>query len=248
MKTTIFNASFLHPFTCIVAGPSGSGKTTFVKELLLNKTGLIDIGDFTHVTIYIGTRLEDNSILQELQKALPDIVSVVECGQLYDGDPKEFDLKFASDFVFAAKKQGPKGCVVFDDMMQELSRANLLTDLFSKHSSHLNLSVIHITQNLFFRGKQPQEHRTLYTNTHHLVLFKFPLDNSVFGIIAKRLSTSGSKNYRATVNLMEEVAEEFRYIVVNGGFSRSKLLRFTSDIFSSYPFIYQRQFALKDDI
>ena len=240
----IVNASFKHPFTCLVAGPSGSGKTTFVKELLLNKNHLVDIGDFQYITIYIGTTLSENPIFQQLKQALPDKVSVVECRELYEGDLKEFDSKFAQDFVLASKNQGPGGCVVFDDLMQELSRANLLTDLFSKHSSHLGLSVIHITQNLFFRGKQPQEHRTLYTNTHRLVLFKFPLDNSVFGIIAKRLSPSGSKNYQGTLNLMEQVAEKYRYIVINGGFSRSKHLRFTSDIFSTVPFFYQRQFAL----
>lgn len=237
------NASFQHPFTCLVAGPSGSGKTTFVKELLLNKNSLIDIGDFSHITIYIGTRLDDNVIFQQLKQSLPETVSVVECKELYDGDVKEFESNFAQDFVQAARRQGPGGCVVFDDLMQELSRANLLTDLFSKHSSHLGLSVIHITQNLFFRGKQPQEHRTLYTNTHHLVLFKFPLDNTVFAVIAKRL---GAGNYNQTLKMMEQVADKYRYVIINGGFSRSKRLRFTSDIFGSTPFFYQRQFALND--
>lgn len=240
------NASFKHPFTCLVAGPSGSGKTTFVEQLLLNKNFLVDRGEFEYITIYIGTTLSENPIFQHLKQALPEKVTIVECRSLYEGDSKEFDLNFARDFVSASTKQGPGGCVVFDDLMQELSRANLLTDLFSKHSSHLGLSVIHITQNLFFRGKQPQEHRTLYTNTHHLVLFKFPLDNSVFAVIAKRLSSSGSRKYQQTLSLMEYVAEKYRYIVINGGFSRSKLLRFTSDIFSTTPFFYQRQFALSD--
>lgn len=239
------DASFHHPFTCIVAGPSGSGKTTFVGELLLNKNGIINLPQFSHITVYIGTRLEDNTILQQLQAALPSTV-IVECGELFDGNSKEFDNKFADSFVASAKERGPGGCVVFDDLMQELSRANILTDLFSKHSSHLDLSVIHITQNLFFRGKQPQEHRTLYTNTHHLVLFKLPLDNTVFSTIAKRLSPVGSKKYRATLHMMEEVAENYRYIVINGGFNRPKTVKFTSDIFCSDPVVLQRCFTQND--
>lgn len=238
------NASFKHPFTCIVAGPSGCGKTTFVSELLLNKTQLIDKEEFNFITIFIGTRLEDNIIFSALKSALPDKISIVECHLLYNGERKEFEDRFAENFVSTVKEQGQGGCVVFDDMMQDLSRANLLTDLFSKHSSHLDLSVIHITQNLFFRGKQPQEHRTLYTNTHHLVLFKLPLDNSVFATIARRLTSStNSTKYKSILLLMEEVAEKYRYVIINGGFNRSKKIKFTSDIFNSSPVNFQRCFT-----
>jgi hypothetical protein len=240
---SVVNASFVHPFTCVVSGPSGSGKTTFVDKLLRSRHGLIDT-KFKYITIYLGTSAEENPIFLEFQKDNPDIVSIVEISKLYNGNKKEFEAKFAEDFLHATKEQGPGGCVIFDDLMQQLANANIISDLFSKHSSHLGISVFHITQNIFFKGKQPQEHRTLYNNTHHLVLFRQSLDQTVFRIVAGRLGLGGKKTAKI-LDMMNEVAKEGRYIVLSGAFKRDPEIRFTSDIFNENPFPFQRCFKLE---
>ena len=84
---------------------------------------------------------------------------------------------FCSEFDHFVKDKAnkkKKGCVIFDDLMSELSECGLLLDLFSKYSSHYDLTTIHITQNIFFKagGKHGSDHVTIYRNTHVLVLFK----------------------------------------------------------------------------
>jgi KaiC/GvpD/RAD55 family RecA-like ATPase len=242
----IVNASFHHPFTCIVSGPSGSGKTTFVKNLLLFPPhhGLVDTV-FSHISIFIGTDLEDSKLFQEVQtKFSQDVVRIVEVKKLYGGDSQLFAARFAEDFVSEMKQLGPNGCVVFDDLMHELSTANVLADLFSKHSAHLDISVLHMTQNIFNESKKRSEHRTVYMNSHHLVLFKPHLDSSVFATLAKRFSGGNTKLYRSILLMMDEVTDEHRYIIVSGNIERDRRIKFTSDIFNKIGiFPYQRVYT-----
>lgn len=239
-KQAIVNATFQHPFTCIVSGPSGSGKTTFVANLLTSPA-LLDT-TFGHISVYIGTRLKDNPIFEKLLHTFgSSIMRVVEVNTVYD-EQKKFQETFASDFVRDMVQLGPNGCVIFDDLMQELSSANILADLFSKHSSHLGISVFHLTQNIFHSGKKQTEHRTVYINSHHLVLFKLSLDSTVFSTLAKRLSGGDRKQYRSILKIMHDATEKFRYIVVSGGLKRDNRVRYTSDIFNTEPFPFQRVF------
>ena len=94
-------------------------------------------------------------------------------------------------FVKNKANREKKGCVIFDDLMSELSECGLLLDLFSKYSSHYDLTTIHIMQNNFFKagGKHGSDHVTKYQNMHVLVLFKNPLDNTVIHTITQCIST-----------------------------------------------------------
>ena len=71
--------------------------------------------------------------------------------------------------------------------MSELSECGLLVDLFTKFSSHYSLTIIHITQNVFFKsvGKHGTDNVTIFRNTQVLVLFQTPMDMSVLMMIAK---------------------------------------------------------------
>ena len=75
----------------------------------------------------------------------------------------------------------------FDDLMSELSECRLLVDLFTKFSSHYSLTIIHITQNVFFKsvGKHGTDNVTIFRNTQVLVLFWTPMDMSMLMMIAK---------------------------------------------------------------
>jgi len=239
------NGTFLNPFTCIVAGPSGSGKTTFVCNLISSHSLLVS-PPFSFVKVYIGTPLEENALFKHLASSMnsiaKDLVDVVDVRGVYDNDLKLMEKHFAHDLKSSIDEFCENGCVVFDDLMQELARANLLVDLFTKISSHKKLSVIYLTQDLFFRGKNPQENHTLFINAHHLVLFKQPMDTSSFRLVASRLGSG--IDYKKTYSLLRDVAEKYRYVIISGTLKRDKSIQFTSDIFHSHPITFQRVFSL----
>ena len=225
------DGTFKHPLTAVVVGPSGVGKTTFVCNLLKN-SNLYFKNKFEYISIFIGTKIEENQEFLDLYKTHGKKlnVEIIEVKKLYPDDD-DFKKSFPKMFLEYCKKKGRGGCIVFDDMMTELSKCGLLSDLFSKHSSHMDLSIIHITQNIFFKGKDPNEHITLYRNAHMIVLFVHPNDSSVMSVIAKRIGP-----YRKVMDLFEYVFKKERYIVIySGSLNRSQDLKFSSDIFNNDP-------------
>ena len=146
-EETVVDAQMHHPFRCLVAGPSQSGKSTFVCNLLLRQNDIIDI-HFDYVMIVLGTEANKNEILLR-----PGVVEIIELKKLYETTElmkKNFSSEFEHFFKNKANRK-KKGCVIFDDLMSELSECGLLLDLFSKYSSHYDLTTIHITQNIFFK-------------------------------------------------------------------------------------------------
>ena len=233
-SAAVYDARFQHPFTCLVAGPSGAGKSTFVKNLLLKQGKLINIV-YDYVLIMLGTSCEENPVLCGLKKSLKkNEVEIFELKKMFDSNLKDFQ-EFFETLVFE-KYKGKNGCIIFDDLMSELSQTSLLVDLFTKYSSHGKITVIHLTQNIFFKssGKHSSDNTTIYRNTHVLVLFKNPLDNSVVSLVAKRISVSAS--------MIKKIQDEFRYVVIHGNFNTPNELKITSDIFCDDPIPYKRVF------
>ena len=130
--------------------------------------------------------------------------------------------------------------------MSELSECGLLLDLFSKYSSHYDLTTIHITQNIFFKvgGKHGSDHVTIYRNTHVLVLFKNPLDNTVIHTITQRISRG--KKYRELVDMLHHVLDHHRYIVIMGDLKTSPKLKYRTDIFATHPIPHQTIYHLEN--
>ena len=175
-EETVVDAQMHHPFRCLVAGPSQSGKSTFVHNLLLWQNDIIDIC-FEYVTIVLGTEANKNEILSSLKDELRlGVMEIIELKKLYE-TAELMKKNFSSEFEHFVKNKAnrkKKGCVIFDDLMSELSECDLLLDLFSKYSSHYDLTTIHIMQNVFIKagGKHSSDHVTIYQNMHVLVLFK----------------------------------------------------------------------------
>ena len=217
-EETVVDAQMHHPFRCLVAGPSQSGKSTFLRNLLLRQNDIIDVC-FDYVMIVLGTDANKNEILFSLKDELrPGVVEIIELKKLYKtADLMKRTFLVNLSILSRTKQKGKKkGCVIFDDLMSELSECGLLLDLFSKYSSHYDLTTIHITQNIFFKawGKHGSDHVTIYQNTHVLVLFKNPLDNTVIHTIAQCISRG--KKYRELVDMLHHVLDHHRYIVIMG--------------------------------
>ena len=159
---TVVDAQMHHPFRCLVAGPSQSGKSTFVCNLLLQQNDIIDTC-FDYVTIVLGTEANKNEILSSLKDELkPGVMEIIELKRLYETTElmkKNFSSEF-ENFVKNKANRKKKGCVIFDNLMSEFSECGLLLDLFSKYSSHYDLTTIHIMQNIFFKagGKHGSDH------------------------------------------------------------------------------------------
>ena len=103
--------------------------------------------------IVLGTEANKNEILSSLKDELrPDVLEIIELKKLFETTElmkKNFSSEF-EHFVNKANRKN-KGCVIFDDLMSELSECGLLLDLFSKYSSHYDLTTIHIMQKVFFK-------------------------------------------------------------------------------------------------
>ena len=148
---------FEHPFTAMISGPSGSGKTTFVMKLLKNASEMIKPLPSRIIWHY--------SIWQNSYK---DLVGV----EFKQGPPSEEDIKTYHDSL-----------LIIDDLMTEC--ATLSSDIFTKFSHHLKISVVYILQNLFIQSKNQ---RSISLNSGYIVLFKNPRDFSQAMFLARQVS------------------------------------------------------------
>ena len=130
-----------HPFTCIVSGPTGSGKSVFTLKLIEHAQQVITPPPERIMYCY-----------GEYQKVIDNYSNVT----FHDGLP---DL-----VIFDGKS---RTLLVLDDLMT--SKDDRVVDLFTKINHHQNLTVVYLTQNIFYKNKQS---RTLSLNSHYLVLLK----------------------------------------------------------------------------
>jgi len=154
---------FLCPFSCLIAGPSGSGKTSFVTKLIQNVRHML-----SHRVEWIIFRY---SVYQPLYDEIKHLVSFVEGLP----DITQFD-------------GGVPTLLLMDDLMGMVNASVEL--LFTKLSHHLNISVIHITQNLF-QGKK--ENRTILLNSNYIILLKNVRDQTQFASLARQIFPNNTK-------------------------------------------------------
>ena len=153
-----------HPFPAFVAGPTCCGKSHFVKHLLESGEELIDGAPENIIWCY-GIY---QPAYDEMLRTIPNITFV-------EGVPGDLESMINPTI---------RNLVVIDDLMQELSSDQRITNLFTKGCHHRNLSVIFILQNIFHRGK---ELRDMSLNCHYLVMFKSPRDSSQVSHLAKQM-------------------------------------------------------------
>ena len=115
--------------------------------------------------------------------------------------------------------------------MRECSGNKDVCNLFTKTSHHRNLSVIFITQNLFYQGK---ESRTISLNAHYITLFKNVRDRAQIIHLAKQM-------YPGNVSFMREAYEDstkkaYGYLLIDLKPATPDELRLRSNIFpEEYP-------------
>ena len=148
---------FKHPYTMMVCGPSGSGKTCFVIKLLENAKEMIKPLP-SRIIWHYGQ-------WQEIYDQMTDV-------EFKQGPPSEEDIQTYQDSL-----------LIIDDLMSEC--ATLSSNIFTKFSHHLTISVIYILQNLFVQSKNQ---RSISLNSGYIVLFKNPRDFSQAVFLARQVS------------------------------------------------------------
>jgi hypothetical protein len=153
---------FKHPFTCIVSGPTRAGKSVFTFRLIDEANEQITPPPQQIVYCY--------GVYQSVFSKYPNV-------KFNEGLPDNND--------FDGKK---RTLLIIDDLMKEAGEG--VEQIFTKLSHHRDISVIFLTQNLFFQSKQ---FRTISLNTQYLIVFKNPRDASQIATLGKQMYPNGKK-------------------------------------------------------
>jgi len=78
--------------------------------------------------------------------------------------------------------------LILDDLMSE--SGDDVEKIFTKFSHHRNISIMYLSQNLFYKSKQ---NRTMSLNAHYLVIFKNPRDANQLATLARQMYPGKSK-------------------------------------------------------
>jgi hypothetical protein len=187
-----------HPFTCLVSGPTSCGKTEFTLRLLRNSSKVIVPSPERILWCY--------GVYQETFKAIQNV-------EFHEGLPElsEFDGK-------------KRTLLILDDLMHETDER--VTKIFTKISHHANTSVVYLTQNLFYGGKQ---NRTITLNAHYMVLFKNPRDATQIVNLARQMFP-GKSAYMVEA-FKDATAKPFSYLLIDLKPDTEDKLRLRSGVF-----------------
>ncbi|KAK3107109.1 hypothetical protein FSP39_007320 [Pinctada imbricata] len=124
------------PTSMMVVGPSSSGKTELVKRLLFHANGVFKQAP---TQIMICYRI--------WQKAYTEMQTELRNITFMEGLPSKHDI------VDWASSNKESKVLLLDDMMMTVDSADV-ADLFCVGSHHFNITVIHLIQNLYHKGKE----------------------------------------------------------------------------------------------
>lgn len=121
-----------------------------------------------------------------------------------------------------------KKLYILDDLSSEADNEQI-SNLFTRNSHHLNISVIMMTQNLYQKGVH---WRTISLNAKYLVIFKQPRDLSQVSFLARQVRPFDSKELLRVYN--EVTRPSFSYLIIDFTQGITDILRYRTDIFNKY--------------
>jgi hypothetical protein len=191
-----------HPFTAIISGPTASGKTIFTMQFISEASNMITPPPEKIMYCY--------GEYQPIFNGYPNVIFNEGLPDIAQFDGKERTL------------------LILDDLMSETNDS--VSNLFTKVSHHRNVSVLYLTQNLFFKSKHS---RTMSLNAHYIVLFKNPRDALQVATLARQMYPGRSG---FLVEAFKDATEKpFGYILLDLKPDTGEQFRIRTQIFPHEP-------------
>ena len=183
-----------HPFTAIVSGPTGCGKSNFVTKFIKYSHAVISPAPKKILWCY--------GVYQDLFDTLQGV-------EFHDGVPDGETLQSGT-------------LLILDDLMHEAD--DRVEKIFTKYSHHRHVSIMLLTQNLFFKKT-----RTIGLNAHYMILFKNPRDATQIAYLARQMFPSKSKFMIEAFK--EATSQPYSYFVIDLKPDTEERMRLRSGIF-----------------
>ena len=172
------------PFKLIVGGGSGAGKSEFIKKIVDKN---FFSSSFSRIIYSYPNYLNDIPIEFKTLVEYRQGVLSEECIQ---------DLK-------------PNSLLIIDDLMRECAESNIIENLFAVTARKRNISVVLVTQNVYYQGKH---FRNIRLNATGFVLFKFYAGVDINWRLIRDL---GLQNIMPKPCLESIYSERYSYIFIN---------------------------------
>jgi len=183
-----------HPFTAVISGPTGCGKSNFVVKFINYAPTIISPAPKKILWCY--------GVYQDLFNTLRGV-------EFHDGIPDGETLDSGT-------------LLILDDLMHEVD--DRVEKIFTKYSHHRDVSIMLLTQNLFFKKA-----RTIALNAHYMVLFRNPRDGMQIAHLARQMFPSKSK---FMIEAFKDATEHpYSYMVIDLKADTEDRLRLRSGIF-----------------
>ena len=200
-----------HPFTAIVAGLTWCGKTKWVLHLVDNARKMTQPPPAKIWYCY-----------GEYQQLFSEYCHANFHEGLPDMNHKVFDGRYPT-------------LLVVDDLMSESNQ--LVANIFTKISHHRNISILHLTQNIFDKNKFA---RTISLNAHYLVLFQNPRDANQFATLARQMYPNDSRF--AAEAYADATSVPYGYLLVDLKPEQDDRYRLRTNVFpSETQYVYVRK-------
>jgi hypothetical protein len=212
---------FHHPFTMIVAGPSLIGKSTLVHKLVCNADSLVwhEDGHSGFDVIFVLYK-SFQPLYREMQQQLPVYL---------------FERSLPTDLNSLLEKTNAKRPLLIIDDGIDQQNQDLVSDLFTRLSHHLNLSVILITQTIF-DSRQPAL-RLCHRNAKYLILFPCIRDVHMLRNLIYQMNSDKKKAQQIMTAIEKEFSVPHGYVLLDMHPLTPSALRYKTQIFDRYPIV-----------
>ena len=198
METVALNGDDLKlvvPFSLMISGPTSCGRTFRVYQFLKQFKDLIKPRENVP-----EKSLFCYSIDQPLYKTMANEIQGI---QFFQGLP-------TLDTIVEISDNGPV-LIVLDDLVHKIVNDQDMLLLFTQGSHHRNISVIFMTQNLYYGGKNA---RSIALNVKYMVLFANPRDSLQIKYLGRQLFPSDSRGfYEAYIDAIR--TNEWGYLFID---------------------------------